>query len=227
MTLSNHPSNASYVSNAPLILASQSPRRRELLAQLGLRCHVLPVAIDESPQAQESPSALVARLAQEKAKAAAQQCPEKWAHLPILGADTLGEQNGELLVKPEDYDDAYRMLSAMSGQWHHIYSSVALYYPSSSDQISSGSISNDNMTAISVLVNESRVKFRRINPAEIRDYWQTGEPHDKAGAYAIQGLGAIFIERLEGSYSAVMGLALAETHQLLTQMGIHCLSLNK
>lgn len=222
MTLSNHPSSASYVSNVPLILASQSPRRRELLAQLGLRCHVLPVAIDESPQAQESPSALVARLAQEKAQAAAQQCPAKWAHLPILGADTLGEQNGELLVKPKDYDDAYRMLSAMSGQWHYIYSSVALYHPSLSNQIS-----NDNITAISVLVNESRVKFRRINPAEIRDYWQTGEPHDKAGAYAIQGLGAIFIERLEGSYSAVMGLALAETHQLLTQMGIHCLSLNK
>lgn len=221
MTVSNQLSH-SYSSSAPLILASQSPRRRELLAQLGLSCHVLPVAIDEFRQAQESPSALVARLAQEKAQAAAQQCPEKWAHLPILGADTLGEQNGELLVKPKDYDDAYRMLSAMSGQWHCIYSSVALYHPSFSNHISNG-----NTTAILVRVNESRVKFRRISPAEILDYWQTGEPHDKAGAYAIQGLGAIFVERLEGSYSAVMGLALAETHQLLTQVGIHCLSLNK
>ncbi|MGV6810234.1 MAG: Maf family protein [bacterium] len=212
MSLSNTADSSQSLSANPtsLVLASQSPRRRELLAQLGLNCYRLPVAIDESRHDHESPAHLVARLAQEKAQAAAQQCPAEWVHLPILGADTLGEQNGELLVKPNDYEDAFRMLSAMSGQWHTIYSSVAIYNP--------------HTTSSQVLVNESRVKFRQISSIDIHRYWQTGEPCDKAGAYAIQGLGAIFIERLEGSYSAVMGLALAETHQLLQQVGVHCLS---
>ncbi|HHC74656.1 MAG TPA: septum formation inhibitor Maf [Thiothrix sp.] len=212
MSLSNSINSPKHTQthHKPLVLASQSPRRRELLAQLGLACYTLPVEIDESHHGHESPAELVARLAQEKAQAAAQQCSPEWTHLPILGADTLGEQNGELLVKPQDYEDAFRMLSAMSGQWHTIYSSVALYNP--------------NTTSSQVLVNESRVKFRQISHADIHHYWQTGEPHDKAGAYAIQGLGAVFVERLEGSYSAVMGLALAETHQLLQQVGIHCLA---
>lgn len=187
-----------------LILASASPRRRELLEQIGLRYQVQTADIDESPQVDEDPLALVQRLAQEKAYAV-------WAKsdktLPVLGADTLGVLEGSLLVKPDDFLSARQMLLSMSGRAHTIYSAVALYH----------------QNACELAVSESKVWFRTLTEAEIAAYWQQGEPHDKAGAYAIQGLGAIFAERLEGSYSGVMGLPLFETAQLLAKAGIQIL----
>jgi septum formation protein len=195
------------MSTAQLVLASASPRRRELLEQIGLRYVVQVADIDETPLVNETAIALVQRLALEKAQAVwnlSDKC------LPVLGADTLGILAGELLVKPLDFADAQRMLRKMSNQWHDIYTAVALV----------------NQQQQEVRLNHSRVKLRSIADDEILAYWQSGEPQDKAGAYAIQGRAAIFVERLEGSYSAVMGLPLFETAQLLQALGIHPLHNN-
>jgi septum formation protein len=181
-----------------IILASASPRRRELLEQIGIRFQVQTADVDETPLPGESAEALVVRLA--KAKAQAVWC----GHLPVLGADTLGLLDGELLVKPRDLADAQRILGKMSGNWHEIFTAVAL--------------SSANGTQ--VRVSRSKVKFRSVSAMEILAYWQMGEPQDKAGAYAIQGRGAVFIERLEGSYSGVMGLPLFETAELLATANI-------
>lgn len=190
--------------SAQLILASASPRRRELLAQIGIRYRVQTADIDESPFADEDPLALVKRLAKEKAHVV-------WGNsdktLPVMGADTLGVLEGQLLVKPDDFVSARQMLLSMSGRAHTIYSAVALYH----------------QDACELAVSESKVWFRHLTEAEIVAYWQQGEPQDKAGAYAIQGVGAIFAERLEGSYSGVMGLPLFETAQLLAKAGIYAL----
>ena len=187
-----------------LILASASPRRRELLKQIGIRYQVQTADIDESPLPDEDPLALVQRLAQEKAYAVWVKTDKT---LPVLGADTLGVLEGQLLVKPDDFASARQMLLSMSGRMHTIYSAVALYHQG----------------ACELAVSESKVWFRTLTEAEITAYWQQGEPRDKAGAYAIQGIGAIFAERLEGSYSGVMGLPLFETAQLLKKAGIRVL----
>ena len=187
-----------------LILASASPRRRELLKQIGIRYQVQTADIDESPLPDEDPLALVQRLAQEKAYAVWVKSDKT---LPVLGADTLGVLEGQLLVKPDDFASARQMLLSMSGRVHTIYSAVALYH----------------QEACELAVSESKVWFRTLTEAEITAYWQQGEPRDKAGAYAIQGIGAIFAERLEGSYSGVMGLPLFETAQLLKKAGIRVL----
>lgn len=188
-----------------LVLASASPRRRELLAQIGLNFLVQTADIDETPLPGESAEALVKRLAKEKAEAVwTRRGVSHTPVLPVLGSDTLGILDGELLVKPADFEDARRMLRKMSDQRHEILTAVAL--------TSAG--------GTQVIVNRSVVKFRALTDAEILAYWQTGEPQDKAGAYAIQGYGAIFIEQLEGSYSGVMGLPLFETAQLLQAAGI-------
>ena len=180
------------MSTAQLILASASPRRRELLEQIGLHYVVQVADIDESPLPHETATALVKRLALEKAQAVWNLSDKR---LPVLGADTLGLLADELLVKPKDFADAQRMLRQMSNQWHDIYTAVALV----------------DQHRQQVLLNHSRVKLRNIADDEILAYWQSGEPQDKAGAYAIQGRAAIFVERLEGSYSAVMGLPLFES----------------
>lgn len=190
--------------SAQLILASASPRRRELLEQIGIRYRVQTADIDESPLPDEAPLALVQRLAQEKAYAVWERSDKS---LPVLGADTLGVLNGRLLVKPDDFVSARQMLLYMSGRAHTIYSAVALYHQQHCE----------------LAISESTVWFRTLTEAEIAAYWQNGEPCDKAGAYAIQGMGAIFAERLEGSYSGVMGLPLFETAQLLAKAGIRVL----
>lgn len=194
-----------------IILASASPRRRELLDQIGIRYHVKPVDIDESALPNESPEVLVQRLAMEKAEAGWQRSDRR---LPVLGADTLGvlavsgnEIKGanshdiasRLLVKPTNYEHAYQMLSAMSGQCHQILSAIAIWHHQGHD----------------VRLNINKVYFKTLTDKEIEAYWETGEPQDKAGAYAIQGYGAVFIKCIEGSYSGVMGLPLYETQQLL------------
>lgn len=205
---------------AQIILASASPRRRELLEQIGIRFLVQTADVDETPLTGETPGALVERLAIMKAEAVwkrqkdgsvgASNAGDNCLHgklLPVLGSDTLGVLNGILLVKPVDFADAQQMLRKMSGQQHEILTAVALVTESGTK----------------VATNRNVVKFRSVSDAEILAYWESGEPQDKAGAYAIQGLGAVFIERLEGSYSGVMGLPLFETAQLLNAAGIKIL----
>ncbi len=184
-----------------IVLASASPRRRELLAQIGLRFRVLPVHIDESRREAEVPRALVMRLAMEKAKVGQAQLDEG---SPVLGADTLVVLDDHVLGKPRDEMEARRMLGLLSGRTHTVLTAVALVAPGLSR----------------VRVSESAVTFVTLTDDRIRAYWETGEPADKAGAYAIQGVGAVFVERLDGSFSGVMGLPLHETASLLSEVGI-------
>jgi septum formation protein len=191
------------ISSNPLIyLASASPRRSALLAQIGVSHQVRPVEIDESRRPEEHPKNYVQRLAREKASAL-------WTSLahaertPVLAADTTVAVGDEILGKPCDEGDALRMLSLLSGRTHHVYTGIALL---------SGQGVRD-------FVNVSLVQFRALSEEEARAYWRTGEPADKAGGYAVQGLAAAFIQRIEGSYSGIMGLPLFETAQLLSQIG--------
>ena len=189
----------------PVYLASASPRRRELLQQLGVACVVRPADVDESRRTGESPAEYVRRVAVDKARAVAASGAEPAAL--VLAADTAVVHAGNIFGKPADRADALRMLACLSDSVHEVYSGVALL---------SGGECRD-------AVNRSEVRFRPISEAEAAAYWDTGEPADKAGAYAIQGLGAVFVESLQGSYSAVMGLPLYETARLLEAFGYRLL----
>ncbi|NJA04638.1 Maf family protein [Methylomonas sp. LWB] len=183
-----------------IILASASPRRSELLKQIGVRHRVVSVDIDEAPLPHEAPDAYVARVAAEKSEAC--RLVDR-SGLPILAADTSVILDGRILGKPADLQHAIEMLSRLSGRTHQVFSAVSLR-------------GDRHWQAISV----SEVRFRPLSHQEIVAYWQTGEPCDKAGAYAIQGLASTFIESMAGSFSGVMGLPLFETAQLLAQQGI-------
>ena len=188
-----------------LYLASQSSRRRELLQQIGVVFDVIPVSVHEQHLAGESPSGYVQRLALEKSLAGWSYCADTgMPECPVLGADTLGEIDGRLLEKPRDRDDAREMLLAMSGREHTVLSAVAVTSERGQD----------------CMLAETRVTFRPVSEIEITRYWDTGEPADKAGAYAIQGFGALFVQRIHGSYSAVVGLPLQETRILLERHGV-------
>lgn len=189
-------------SDPAVILASASPRRRELLDQIGVAYRVVPVDVDERPHGEEPPADYVRRLALAKARAGREAADG----LPALGADTAVTVDGTILGKPCDRDDGLAMLARLSGRSHEVYSGVAI-----------AGAGED------VTVSVSRVDFRAIDADERAAYWATGEPADKAGGYAIQGRGAIFVAGLEGSYSAVMGLPLFETARLLTRAGIRVL----
>jgi septum formation protein len=178
-------------------LASASPRRRELLAQLGVDCRVVPAAVDESRQPGESAARYVKRLAREKA-AAARRALGGVDEL-VIGADTAVVVDDRILGKPRDGDDAQAMLMALSGRCHEVVTGVAVLGPERGEDA----------------ISRSRVCFRVLEPAEARAYWDTGEPVDKAGGYAIQGRAAMFVESLQGSYSGVVGLPLFETARLL------------
>ncbi len=183
-----------------IYLASGSPRRRELLTQIGVNYRVHKVDVDETPQAGESPQQLVRRLAQDKAQAA-------WRDLdcqqPVLGADTVVVIDDQVLSKPAHVQDAQQMLARLSDRTHEVLSGVALLHAGS----------------VQLCVSRSEVQFRQITSAEISAYCASGEPLDKAGAYAIQGAAAVFVQHLRGSYSGVMGLPLCETHQMLCAAG--------
>lgn len=183
-----------------IILASNSPRRRELLKQLEIKYLVNPVDIDETPLPDELPLDYVQRVAAAKSAACLQQTTSK---LPILAADTAVVLDNHIMGKPENQQHAAQMLSKLSGKTHQVYSAISLR-------------GKQHWQA----VNITEVTFRKISPAEIDAYWKTLEPHDKAGGYAIQGLGGIFIESINGSFSAVMGLPLFETAELLAKEGI-------
>ena len=186
-----------------IVLASASPRRRELLAQLGVPHRVLAVDIDETPAPGESPQQLVQRLAREKAMAGLQR---DGGQAMALGSDTVVVVDGRIFGKPRDRSDALAMLAALSGREHLVLTAVALALPP------------DGSTVRQAL-SSTAVSMRQITPAEAAAYWEAGEPRDKAGAYGIQGLGAVFIESIRGSYSGVMGLPLYETARLLQAQG--------
>ncbi len=184
-----------------LYLASGSPRRRELLTQIGIPFQPLAVAVSEQPLPGEEPLQYVERLALEKAQAGRHCCSG-----PVLGADTAVVLEGAILGKPAGEAEAIAMLEQLGGRSHQVYTGVALVTAEGQAQ---------------GRVSVSTVTFRPLRCGEAAAYWATGEPADKAGAYAIQGRAAVWIERIEGSYSGVMGLPLFETAQLLETAGIH------
>lgn len=190
--------------NVDLLLASRSPRRRELLDQVGLTYSVLVPDIDETPEPGESPQALVERLARAKAQAVRDAA----GGLPVLAADTAVVIDGVALGKPADEAHALAILERLSGRSHVVVSGIAV---AAGGQIASR-------------VVESLVTLCPTTEAERQAYWASGEPDGKAGAYAIQGLGAVFVERLEGSYSNVVGLPLFETLALLRDHGVEPLA---
>lgn len=183
-------------------LASTSPRRRELLRQIGVRFDLVSVAVDETPEPNEEPGQYVIRLASAKAQAGLAALGQD-THAPVLGADTAVVLGGIILGKPTDEHEAVAQLQLLSGRSHEVYCAVAL--------------ANPTPTAVCVT---SEVWFKALAEAEIAHYVATQESMDKAGSYAIQGYAAAFITRLEGSYSAVMGLPLFETSELLRARGV-------
>jgi len=190
--------------NSQIILASSSPRRRELLDQIGVNYEVLPVDIDETARPDEDPEVFVQRLALEKAQTGYKKQQNS---LSVLGSDTIVILNNRILGKPKNKKDGLSMLSGLSGHEHQVLTAVAMVDAEKSQ----------------CLLNTSHVFFRALSEQEILAYWDTGEPVDKAGSYGIQGIAAQFIERLDGSYSGVMGLPLFETAKLLKNFGISLL----
>lgn len=180
-----------------LYLASGSPRRRELLTQLGLQFERLMTHVEEQRQPEEAAEAYVRRLASDKARAGVAVAPQD---LPVLGADTIVVLNGEVLEKPQDAAHAAAMLSKLSGQTHQVMTAVVLA---------------DKQRELDCLVTTD-VTFRKMTAEEISHYIASGEPMDKAGAYGIQGLGGNFVRKINGSYHAVVGLPLVETGELLS-----------
>lgn len=184
-----------------ILLASASPRRRELLGQIGVCFEPVAVSVEETPQPGEPAEFYVQRVAAEKSLAGLEVSAGQG---PVLAADTEVVIDGEVLGKPRDLAHATTLLQRLAGRTHRVLSAVSLRQ------------ARDHWSVLS----ESLVSMRDIDAEEIASYWATGEPRDKAGAYAIQGRGALFISRLEGSYSGVMGLPLFETAQLLAHVGI-------
>ncbi|TIH07607.1 Maf family protein [Pseudomonas leptonychotis] len=190
---------------ATLYLASGSPRRRELLTQIAVPFRTLIAPIDESALPDESPVAYVERLALAKGQAGLAELIDSQDAV-VLGADTAVVLDGRILGKPADRDEALATLSALSGRSHQVLTAVAL-------------VSRERVAS---RVVTSQVTFRALSLAEIEAYWASGEPQDKAGCYGIQGLAAVFVSQLHGSYSAVVGLPLCETAALLAEFAIPC-----
>ncbi|MDO6839538.1 Maf family protein [Paraglaciecola chathamensis] len=185
-----------------LILASQSPRRAELLSQIGVPFTALSADIDESILPNETPENYVQRLAQQKAQAGWRASADTAKRRLVLGADTVVVINEQVMGKPKDFDDASAMLNLLSGQQHQVLTAVT---------VTSGQ-------RFETILVKTDVTFCALSPSQIEAYWQTGEPKDKAGSYAIQGIGGKFVTHIKGSYSAVVGLPLYETNQLLSRM---------
>lgn len=184
-----------------LHLASRSPRRAELLHLLGVDFVLVNINVDESQHAGEPPADYVRRVAEDKARAGGAQLPSSAV---VLAADTTVSVDGEIFGKPRDEADATAMLTRLSGRWHEVFTAVVVR------------VGGHHYTE----VVKTRVEFRALDGAIIAAYWCSGEPADKAGAYGIQGLGGALIKRIDGSYSAVVGMPLCETVALLDQAGI-------
>ncbi|MGG4451160.1 Maf family protein [Brevibacillus porteri] len=188
--------------NVPLILASSSPRRRELLQALGLSFTVITSDVDETTAEHLSASEVVEELSLRKANEVASRLTEG----VVLGSDTVVVLDGQILGKPDDEMDAYRMLSMLQGQEHTVYSGVALI------DVETG--------RAEVSHSLTHVRIRALTEQEIKSYIATGEPMDKAGSYAIQGIGATIVEGITGDYFTVVGLPLGLTSTLLTRFGM-------
>ena len=196
-----------------IYLATRSPRRRALLEQIGVAFEILRlredirrgVDVDETPRPSEAPDLYALRIASAKAQAAARfRSLRKWPLRPVLAADTTVVCDRRIMGKPVDAEDAAHMLKQLSGRQHEVLTAVAVALPERAEHATS----------------VSKVWFRDLTEDEIRRYVATGEPLDKAGAYAIQGRAAAFVPRIEGSFSGIMGLPLAETAELLRRFGI-------
>ena len=190
-----------------IYLASRSPRRGELLTQIGVRFALVAADTDETRWSGESAEDYAIRVALDKARAGRGRLPGE-DRRPVLGADTVVVLDDQVLGKPRDREDAAAMLRGLSGRSHRVLTAVALL------------ADEREWTALC----ESRVSFRPIRDAELERYWLTGEPRDKAGGYGIQGYGALFIAGIEGSYSGVMGLPLFETGRLLEEAGVELMA---
>lgn len=186
-----------------IYLASESPRRRELLERIGVRFAPLDQGVDETPHDTEAPEVFVIRMALEKARAGLRNRPDG-DRRPVLGADTAVVLDDAILGKPAGRAEALAMLERLAGRTHRVLTGVAMVD------------GEHEATRLSL----SGVTLRPIEPAEREAYWASGEPRGKAGGYAVQGRGGVFVEQLEGSYSGVMGLPLFETHDLLTEFGV-------
>jgi len=185
-----------------IILASQSPRRKLYLEQLGVDFDVFPADIVEVPQIGELAKDFVLRMAEEKAKAVANK---NVSNLPILASDTVIEFENNILGKPKDIDEFMAMFCSFSGRSHWVHSAVAI-------------LANDKTWRT---VTSTKVTFCQFSVDEAVEYWNTGEPQDKAGGYGIQGIGAKFVDTISGSYTGVVGLPLAQTNALLKQVKQH------
>ena len=183
-----------------IILASASPRRKELLDQINVSYRVYPVDLDETPWPDEAPLDYVQRVAAEKSSACKAQLNTE---IPVLAADTAVILGSVIMGKPKDKADAMAMLTQLSGKTHQVYSAISLR-------------GREHGQAVSI----TEVTFRCLTEQEILDYWHSGEPADKAGSYAIQGRGGVFVESIKGSFSGVVGLPLFETAELLSKQGI-------
>jgi septum formation protein len=181
-------------------LASASPRRQELLRQIGVPFRVIGANVDESVRSGETAARYVARLAAAKAEAGSRSAQDA----PVLAADTAVLLDRDILGKPADRQQAMQMLLSLSGRSHRVLTAVALR----------------TVSGLTLRISQSLVRFRPIDPSEASAYWDTGEPRDKAGGYAIQGAAAVFVAELRGSYSGVMGLPLFQTAELLQAAGI-------
>ena len=184
------------------ILASSSPRRRELLASIGVAYDIVPPHVPEEHRPGEAPEEYVARLSRDKAEAVARQHPAQW----IIAADTTVLLGDQLLEKPADKRDAARMLSLIAGRTHTVYTGVTLQ--------------NLGRQYSETRVAESEVRMLPLSASDISWYVETGEPLDKAGAYAVQGIGGMFIDSIHGSYTNVVGLPLAMLFQMMRKVGI-------
>jgi septum formation protein len=185
-----------------LILASASPRRKELLKGIGIDCEVIVSDVPEVWEAGLSPAGIARKLARDKAEAVAKTLPNGI----VIGADTVVVLEGEVLGKPQDPTDAFRMLRALSGKVHEVMTAVAVI------DIDQGSLQEAGAT--------THVHFRQLSDPEIEAYIATGEPMDKAGAYGIQGKGILFVEGIEGCYTNVVGLPLPKLAEILAGMGL-------
>jgi septum formation protein len=185
-----------------LILASASPRRKYLLEQAGLRFTVIPGTVDETDSGEETPETHVRLLAEAKADDIARRQPDAW----VIGADTVVVIDGRILGKPAGTDEARRMLQRLSGQRHRVHTGFAIVCRDRSRRISA--------------VATTEVEFKTLSAAEIEWYLQTGEPFDKAGAYAIQGIGTFLVRRINGSYTNVVGLPVCEVIEALIAEGV-------
>ena len=200
--------NSHHSDQTRIYLASRSPRRAELLTQIGVEFIVLPSDIDETPLLNEQSDAYVLRLAAEKAQACYDALITQSATIyPVLAADTTVSIEGRVLGKPQDDNEAFQMLSSMSGRCHQVHTGIAVA----------------THEGVQVAISTTKVEMAKLSDEMILAYIETGEPFDKAGAYGIQGLAGTLIKRIEGSYSGVMGLPIYETAQLLGQAGIHVL----